>query len=90
MATMVRVRMIVANAPGALTWSTVAIILGSVAAIVLVIWVIGKLVPGSKKYASAGGNALMRAETFFRPSREHVIEAKEHEEKEEDASRRPA
>jgi len=77
------------SSPAQLTWTTVAIILGSVAAIVLVIWAMGKLIPGSKKLASAGGNALMRVETCFRPSREHVIEAKEREEKQDEESGDP-
>ena len=81
--------MLLAADPAQLTWSTIAVILGAVAAIVVVIWAIGKLIPSSKKYASAGGNALMRAETFFRPSNEHVTKAKEYEAKEAEDSGEP-
>ena len=72
-----------------LTWTTIFLILGGVAAVVLVIWALGRLIPGSKTYRTAGGNALMPADVVFRPSREHIIPAKEHEEKEEDESGDP-
>ena len=61
-------------------------VLGAVAAVVLLIWAIGRSFPGSKKYSSAGGNALMRADVMFRPSREHIIEAKQHEEKDDEST----
>ena len=41
------------------------------------------------KHHAAAGNALMRIEPIFRPSREHIIEAREHEEVEEDAGSDP-
>ena len=72
-----------------LTWSNIALIIGSVGAVVLLIWAIGRFIPSSKKYTSSGGNALMRAETFFRPSREHVIEAKERDAVEDEHSGDP-
>ena len=75
--------------PGQLAWKTVGIVLGSVAAIVVAIRAIGRLIPSSKKYSSAGGNVLMRAEIFFRPSREHIIEAKQREDKEDEQSGDP-
>jgi hypothetical protein len=62
-------------------------VLGSVAVIALVIWILGKLFPG--KGHTAAGNALLRAEVFFNPSRKHVIEAKENEETEEDENGEP-
>ena len=72
-----------------LTWTTIFTILGGIAAVVLAIWGIGRLFPGSKKYRTAGGNALMRADVVFRPSREHIIEAKEHEEQQDEESGDP-
>jgi hypothetical protein len=72
-----------------LTWTTIFTILGGIAAVVLAIWGIGRLFPASKKYSSAGGNALLRADVFFRPSREHIIEAKEHEEQQDEESGDP-
>ena len=59
---------------------------GVVGAIMLSVWVINRLLPERmrKGYTAGAGNALMRAETFFRPSREYVIEAKQQEHKEED------
>ena len=75
--------------PAQLTWTVIFLILGGVAALVGIIWSLGRLFPSSKKYSAAGGNALMRADIFFRPSREHVLEAKQHEEKKEEASGDP-
>jgi len=66
---------------------TYALVLGGLAVIAFVLWVVGKLFPS--KANTAAGNALMRAEVFFNPSREHVIGAREHEEKEEDESGDP-
>lgn len=66
---------------------TYALVLGGLAVIVIVLWVLGKIFPS--KVNSAAGNALMRAEVFFNPSRERVIEAREHEEKEEEESGDP-
>ncbi len=59
---------------------------GAIAGLVLIIWIINRLLPEKmrKGYTAGAGNALMRAETFFRPSRENVIEAKQQEQKEEE------
>jgi len=59
---------------------------GWIALFIAVIWLINRLLPekARKGYSAGAGNALMRAETFFRPSREHVIEAKQQEQVEED------
>lgn len=67
---------------------TYLIVLGTVAAIGLLLWLVGKLFPSSDVH-SAAGNALMQAETFFRPSREHVIEARLAEEREDEESGDP-
>jgi len=79
----------VVSSPGQLTWTTIFLVLGGVAAIVLLLWAVGRLFPSSKKYTAAGGNALMRADVFFRPSREHILEAKQHEEKTDQSSGDP-
>ena len=75
-----------AASPAQLTWTTIFLVLGGLAIFVLLIWALGKLIPASKKYTAAGGNALMRADVFFRPSREHLIEAKEREEQNDESS----
>ena len=72
-----------------LTWATIFLILGAIAVVVLGIWLLGRMIPSAKKYTSAGGNALMRADVFFRPSREHILEAKEHEKREDEESGEP-
>ena len=66
---------------------TYLLVLGGLAVIGFVLWLLGKLFPG--KGNTAAGNALMRAEVFFNPSREHVIEAREREEKEDEESGDP-
>lgn len=66
---------------------TYLVVLGSLVVIAVVIWLLGKLFPW-KGHTSAG-NALLRAEVFFNPSREHVIEAREYEETEEEESGEP-
>jgi hypothetical protein len=73
---------------GQLTWATVFIILGSVAAIALFLWLLERFFPASNKYRTAG-NALVRLDAFFHPASEHVIEAKEHEEREDNESGGP-
>jgi hypothetical protein len=75
--------------PAQLTWTAIFLILFAVAALVGIIWSLGRLFPSSKKYTAGAGNALMRADVFFRPSREHVLEAKEHEQKEDESSGDP-
>lgn len=59
---------------------------GWIAAFMLVIWLINRLLPekSRKGYRAGTGNALLRAETFFRPSRQNVIEAKQQERKQEE------
>ncbi len=66
---------------------TYLIVLSGVAAFVFIGWLLDKLFPS--KANTAAGNALMRAEVFFNPSREHVIEARERQEKEDDESGDP-
>lgn len=69
------------------SWWTYLFALGAVAAIIIVVWLLGKLFPS--KGNSAAGNALLRAEVFFNPSREHVIEAREREQKEDSETGEP-
>jgi hypothetical protein len=66
---------------------TYALVLGALGVIAFVMWLLGKLFPGKANTAAA--NALMHAEAFFNPAHEHVIEAREHEEKEEGESGDP-
>lgn len=66
---------------------TYLLVLVAIAVIVVIVWLLGKLLPA--KAHTAAGNALMQAEVFFRPSREHVIEAKLKEEREDEESGDP-
>lgn len=75
-----------AATPAQLTWTTIFLVLGAVAAVVFAIWAVGRFIPEAKKYRNAGGNALMRADVFFRPSREHILEAKEHDATQDESS----
>jgi hypothetical protein len=56
----------------------------------LVFWALGRLMkryfPSARKVYSAGGNALMRVDAILQPSRQHVIEAREREDEEQDDS----
>lgn len=69
------------------SWLTYLTVLGIVAAVVLIVGIMGNLFPS--KAHTAAGNALMHAETFFRPSREHVIDAKLTEERHDDGEGDP-
>lgn len=66
---------------------------GAIAAIVLLFRALNRLDrrrhPGRRRAFSAGGNALMRVEAIFLPGREHVIEAMERKEEQEDESGDP-
>ncbi len=68
-------------------------VFGGIAVLVLLFCAFDRLMkryfPSSRKAYSAGGNALMRMEALFLPGREHVIEAKEHEDEEQDNSGDP-
>ena len=68
-------------------------VFGGIVVVVLVFWAFDRVMkryfPSSRKAYSPGGNALMRVEALFLPSREHVIEAKEHEEGEQDGTGDP-
>lgn len=66
---------------------TYALVLGGLALIAFVLWLLGKLFPG--KGNTAAGNALMRAEVFFNPSREHVMEARDRQDREDEESGDP-
>ena len=76
-----------------LTWTMILIIVGALTAIGLLLWGLGRILrrffPSTSKYRTAGGNALLRGEVFFRPSREHIIEAKEQEQLDEEESGDP-
>ena len=68
-------------------------VFGGIAAMVLLFWGFDRFMkrhfPSSRKAYSAGGNALMRVEALFVPGREHVIEAIEREDEEQDESGDP-
>ena len=68
-------------------------VIGAIAVIVLLFWLLDRFMkryfPSSRKAYTAGGNALMRVEALFLPGREHVIEAKESEDEEQEESGDP-
>ena len=68
-------------------------VLGGIAAIVALLWslnrVLTRFFPNTGKYYHAGGNALMRVESIFLPGREHMIEARERDDAEEDNKGEP-
>jgi len=68
-------------------------VFGAIAGIVLLFWGLDRFMkryfPSSRKAYSAGGNALMRVEALFLPGREHMIEAQEREDEEQDESGDP-
>jgi len=68
-------------------WTTYLVVFGVIVVMLLIVWALERLLPS--KVHTAAGNALMHAETLFRPSREHVIEAKSTEKKQEDADGDP-
>jgi hypothetical protein len=86
-------RAVIIASNGQLTWTMIFLILGALAVIVFVLWAVGAVVvhyfPSAGKTRSAGGNALLRLDTFFRPSTQHVIDAKEREEQQDEESGDP-
>ncbi len=68
-------------------WTYLAI-LGIIAAIIWFLWVLNKIIihffPSTKNAHAAGGNALMRLDAQFFPGRDHVLEAFEREEVDQD------
>lgn len=63
--------------------------LGGLALIAFVLWLLDRIVahffPSTKNYHTSAGNALMRVEANFLPGgREHIVEACERDDAEED------
>jgi hypothetical protein len=76
-------------------WWVYPVVLGGLAGIVLLIWSINGMLnhffPNRKKraYRAAVGNTLMTLEPIFQPSREHIIEAREYKQTEDDGDGDP-
>ncbi len=74
-------------------WWLYPAVLGSIAFVVLVLWLLNKIIihyfPSTKDYHVSLGNALMRVEAGFLPGREHVVEASERDDAEEDDQGEP-
>jgi hypothetical protein len=64
-------------------------VLGGILAIAILLRFLNRLFPSSKNHHSSLGNALMRAEAIFLPGREHLVEAREQDEAEEDEEGEP-
>ena len=62
--------------------------IGILTALFLFLWALNKVVmhffPSTRNAHTGVGNALMRVEAVFLPGRDHVVEAIEHEESEQD------
>lgn len=69
------------------TW-VYAVVFGGLVLVALFFWCLHRLSP-SKRTHTAIGNALLHIETMFRPTRERIIEAREHEELELDEEGEP-
>jgi hypothetical protein len=65
------------------------VILGGVALVGVVMWLLDRCFPSKKGYRGSVGNALMRMEASFLPGREHIVEAAEREDVEEDDQGEP-
>ena len=61
-----------------------AVVLGGLSFVGVVIWLLNRFYPSIKNYNASVGNALMRVEANFLPGREHIVEACEHDDAEED------
>jgi hypothetical protein len=66
-----------------------AVVLGGVALIGFVIWLLNRLFPSTKNHHVSVGNALLRVEANFLPGREHTVEACERDDVEEDDAGEP-
>ena len=68
-------------------------VFGGIATIIGLLWLLDRLIkhyfPSSRKYYSAGGNALVRIDTMFLPDRKHIIEVREHKDAEDDEKGEP-
>jgi hypothetical protein len=60
------------------------VVLGGLAFIGFVLWLLNRFFPSTKRPHTFVGNALLRVEANFLPGREHVVEACEYESVEED------
>ncbi len=68
------------------SWLGWLVVCGALAAIVIILCLINRLLPERlrKGFTAGAGNALMQIDALYRPSRKHVIEAKQQERKEEE------
>ncbi len=64
------------------------VVLGGLALVGLFLWSLNRLIihffPSTKNYRASVGNALMRVEANFLPGREHIVDACERDDAEED------
>jgi hypothetical protein len=65
------------------------VVLGGLALIGFLIWLLNRVFPSTKNSHTSVGNALMRIEANFLPGREHIVEACEHDTAEEDDQGEP-
>ena len=65
------------------------VVLGGLALISFLLWFLNRFYPSKKGYHGSVGNALMRMEASFLPGREHIAEAAEREDVEENDQGEP-
>ncbi len=66
------------------------VVLGGLGLVGLLLWFLNRFYPSKKKgYPGSVGNALMRMEASFLPGREHIVEAAEREDAEEEDQGEP-
>jgi len=65
------------------------VVLGGLALIIFLLWLLNRLFPSTKSSHASVGNALMRVEANFLPGREHIVEACERDGVEEDDEGEP-
>jgi hypothetical protein len=61
-----------------------AVVLGGLAFVGFIIWLLNYYFPSTNNHHASVGNALMRIEANFLPGREHIVEACERDDAEED------
>jgi hypothetical protein len=66
-----------------------AVVLGGLALIGFLLWFLNRFYPSPKGSRGSVGNALMRMEASFLPGREHIVEAAERDDAEEEDQGEP-
>ena len=65
------------------------VVLGGLALIIFLLWLLNRLFPSTKSSHASVGNALLRVEASFLPGRENIVEACERDDAEEEDEGEP-